>query len=632
MLVYHSNKEEFGNDVLNGRIAEIVKAKLLERGINDQNEAEFRSWQNSMVFMRMALEDPNIPRDAEVAIEYQIPLTSKRVDFMIAGEDKTGCDNVVIIELKQWDKAEKVNDIERHTVRTYTGGCEREVAHPSYQAYSYKMHIQNYSSFVEERKIGLSPVAYCHNYHKQAGAGLFDKTYDLWLSEAPLFAANDNRKLSDFIAARIFKRSKDGEILYKIDHGKIRPAKALQDCLTSMVRGNKEFQLLDEQCVVYDKIMRAFYLSNQDHEKRVLIVKGGPGTGKSVLAVNVLCDLINDKKRRGFHCAYLTKNMAPRKVYLKMLSHGDIKKEVAINELFRSPFGLHSLSRNIYDCLLVDEAHRLMKQMYGDFGGENQIKECIDASLVTVFFIDESQRISVKDIGSAEEIRSWAKKEGVKEENVFEGEAYLLHSEFRCNGSEGYLAFLDDVLGIASTANRNLEADDFDLRIYDDATSLKEAISKKNEINGHSRLVAGYCYDWNVKNNRGDVDIVLDEGRFKALWNDPASNKTPLFAIDPKQKDRVGCIHTVQGLEFDYVGVIIGKDLRYEGGQIIADPSQISKDDKSSGIRGCKDKELAARLIKNTYKVLLTRGQKGCYVYCEDPALRDYLKSRIRVK
>lgn len=629
MLVYRSSKKSFNQDVETGRIAEIVKKKLAEKGIKDENEAEFRSWNNSLLFMRMAMENPSIPGEAEVAIEYQIPLTSKRVDFMIAGMDEKGQDNVVIVELKQWDQAEKVNDLERHTVRTYTGGGVREVAHPSYQAYSYKAHIQNYSSFVEEKGIALHPLAYCHNYRGEKGRGLYDPLYAPWLNEAPLFDAYGNRKLSDYIAKRISKKSKDGEVLYKIDHGRIRPAKALQDCLASMVKGNKEFQLLDEQSVVYDKILDAFSHCLSDKKKRVLIVKGGPGTGKSVLAVNLLCALINDGRERGFHCAYLTKNSAPRKVYLKMLARGDLKKQVAVEELFRSPFGLHSLPENFYDCLLVDEAHRLVKQMFRDYGGENEIKECIASSLLSVFFLDETQRISVKDIGSAGEIRAWAKRLGVAEENVLEGEGLTLKSEFRCNGSEGYIAFLNNVLGIEGSANETFEGEDFDFRVFDDPCLLRDAIREKNKAHGKSRLVAGYCYDWNVKNGCGGVDISLDGGRFQANWNDPNSARTPLFAIDPSQEGLVGCIHTVQGLEFDYVGVIIGKDLRYENGEVIADPSMVSKDDNSSGIRKCKDKALADRLIRNTYKVLLTRGQKGCYVYCEDPALRQYLKSKI---
>ncbi len=625
MLVYHADKKDFSRDVIDGRIAEIVKAKLLENGISDNNEAEFRSWENSLTFMRMALENPSIPSEAEVAIEYQIPLTSKRVDFMIAGSDMEGNDNVVIIELKQWEKAEKVDEVSSHTVKTYTGGAIREVAHPCYQAYSYKQHIANYSCFVQDRRIRLSPAAYCHNYDENQKEGLFDPLYAPWLEEAPLFARHGNRALSEFIAKRIKKRSDDGEILYKIDHGRIRPAKALQDCLASMINGNEEFTLLDEQSVVYDKIMNAYLACQKDRKKRVLIVRGGPGTGKSVLAINLLCALL----KKDSHCAYLTKNSSPRKVYLKMLSKGDVKKEVAVDELFRSPFGLHDLPVNFYECLLVDEAHRLVKQMFRDYGGENQIKECIYASLLSVFFIDETQRISIKDIGSVEEIRRWAKLEGVDENHIYEGPSYNLKSEFRCNGSEAYLAFINQLLGIEDTGENKLDPESFDFEVFDDPCSLRQAILQKNDVNGKSRLVAGYCYDWNVKNKRGDVDISLDGGRFQANWNDPNASKTPLFAIDPRQKDRVGCIHTVQGLEFDYVGVIIGKDLRYEGGRVITDQNQISSDDNSSGIRKCKDKTLADSLIRNTYKVLLTRGQKGCYVYCEDAALRDYIKSKI---
>lgn len=627
MLVYHATKKEFSEDVLNGAIAEKVREKLIESGMGSRNDAEFRSWENSLAYMRMSLENQLIPDEAEVAIEYRIPLTSKRVDFMIAGEDAEGNDNVVIIELKQWEEADKVSDEECHTVKTYTGGALREVAHPSYQAYSYKAHIENYSAFVQEKRVRLCPLAYCHNYDDKPNRGLLDPIYSPWLEEAPLFARHDTKKLSGYIAKRIVKQSKDGEILYKIDHGRIRPAKALQDCLASMVLGNKEFELLDEQSVVYDKILKAYNASSNDKQKRVLIVKGGPGTGKSVLAINVLCELI---KNKAASCAYLTKNSSPRCVYLKMLSKGDAKKEVNVKDLFRSPFGLNAVRENYYDCLLVDEAHRLVKQMYGDFKGENQIKECIDASYVTVFFIDESQRISTKDIGSVESIKSWALKEGVKPENILEGESYNLKSEFRCNGSEAYLAFINQILGIEETGECKLQSDSFDFRVFDDPCELQQAILEKNAENGKSRLAAGYCYDWNVKNKKGEWDIVLDNGRFQAKWNDPDSKKTPLFAIDDAQKDRVGCIHTVQGLEFDYAGVIIGKDLRYENGKVITDQNEISKDDKTSGIRTCKDAVLADRLIRNTYRVLLTRGQKGCYVYCEDEGLREYLKSAIR--
>ncbi len=137
-------------------------------------------------------------------------------------------------------------------------------------------------------------------------------------------------------------------------------------------------------------------------------------------------------------------------------------------------------------------------------------------------------------------------------------------------------------------------------------------------------MCAGYCYDWNVKNHRGEWDIVI-EG-FQAKWNLENDN---IFAVNPESFEQIGCIHTVQGMEFDYVGVIIGKDLIYRDGHVLTDKNAISKDDHTSKIRQCKNASLADRLIKNTYKVLLTRGQKGCFVYCEDKQLRDYLKSRV---
>lgn len=141
-----------------------------------------------------------------------------------------------------------------------------------------------------------------------------------------------------------------------------------------------------------------------------------------------------------------------------------------------------------------------------------------------------------------------------------------------------------------------------------------------------SRMIAGYCYEWvSAENPMGDdYDIILEDG-FKAKWN--FSNT--IFAIDPDSFDQVGCIHTTQGLEFDYCGIIIGQDLRYERGVVITDPTKEALSDKSSGIRTCKDKVFADKLIRNTYKTLLSRGQKGCYVYCEDIALREHMKKLL---
>ncbi|MBP5091324.1 MAG: DUF2075 domain-containing protein [Bacilli bacterium] len=627
MLVYHESKARFDEDVLNGNIADAIKRALLEKGINDQNEAEYNAWNNSMQFMELALQDPLIPGDCDVTIEYQVPLTSKRVDFIISGSDEEGEDNVIIIELKQWTTAKKVNDIERHTVRTFVAQKERDVAHPSYQAYSYKVHIMNYAEAASDPHLHLLPCAFCHNFREEDRPVLEDPIYAPWIKQAPLFLKHDLQKLRSFIASKIRKKSPRGDLLYEIDNGRIRPAKALQDCLASLLKGNKDFQLMDEQITIYDKCIKAFCDSEKDEEKRVLIIRGGPGTGKSVLAVNLLYEFTHSSKLHApGNAAYVTKNSAPRQCYLKILSKDSIRKEVQIKELFRSPFGLSNVPNGFYDCLIVDEAHRLVKRMYGDWNGENQIKECIAASKLTIFLIDESQRITTSDIGSIDSIRGWAKLLGVKEENVYFGDDLVLSSQFRCNGSDAYIAFLDNLLGIRPTANPDFDMDGFDIRVYDDPNKMRDDLREKNAVNNKARMVAGYCYDWNVKHRRGEWDVILPNG-FKAKWN--LEKNSSLWSILPESFEEVGCIHTAQGMEFDYVGVIIGKDLVYRNGRVETDKDAISNDDNSSGIKSSKDAKLADQLIRNTYKVLLSRGQKGCYIYAEDEALREHIKAVI---
>lgn len=134
--------------------------------------------------------------------------------------------------------------------------------------------------------------------------------------------------------------------------------------------------------------------------------------------------------------------------------------------------------------------------------------------------------------------------------------------------------------------------------------------------------------------NADDYDIVLSkcgdtQKSFFAKWN---LNTTQTFAIDPNSVDQVGCIHTSQGLEFDYCGVIIGNDLRYENGKVITDKTQNANTDGFSGIhKASTTVELADELIRNTYKVLLTRGQKGCYIFCEDKALADHILKMLHL-
>jgi uncharacterized protein len=616
MIVYSDSKKAFVDDVVNNNIADKIKDMLLQKGVFSNQDSEFSAWTNSMQFMRNVIDDDSFSDNTMVAIEYQIPRTSKRVDFILCGADQNNKDNIVIIELKQWTRLEKVDDQSKHTVLTFTGGANRYVTHPSYQAYSYAVHIQNASEVIQEENINVIPAAYLHNYERNHVLELINPIYQTWIDEAPVFIKDEMMKLRAFLVKYVGKHPNDQKLLYKIESGSIRPSKALQDAIKSVLLGKKEFLLLDDQAVAYDSCLSNMAKCLQDGKKRTIIIQGGPGTGKSVLAINLLQELIS----RGLFASYVTKNSAPREAFLKLLGKDDLKLGVKIKSLFRSPFGLSKSPNNIYKCLIIDEAHRLVKKMYGDWDGVNQVGECIKASLLSVFLIDEDQRITTKDIGSIEEIRKHARELGSQ---IIMGDDLILHSQFRCNGSDAYVQLIHNMLQIGEHIEIDFDELNYDIRVFDDPNEMREELRKINDSIKHqnkARMVSGYCYDWNVKNNRGLWDIEI--GNFQAQWN-LAEDKT--WAISESSFDQVGCIHTAQGLEFDYVGVIIGRDIVFVENKVVTKQDQISFDDKTSGIRTV-DRETAKKLILNTYKTLLSRGQKGCFVYCEDPKLREYFK------
>ncbi len=288
------------------------------------------------------------------------------------------------------------------------------------------------------------------------------------------------------------------------------------------------------------------------------------------------------------------------------------------------------------DVLVVDEAHRLSARNITNTYIGNQVKDLINAAKVSIFFLDESQKVLIEDIGSEEEILAQAKALGAKV-TIRE-----LPSQFRCNGSDGYLAWIDNTLGIRETANITLEGIDYDFQVIDSPAELHQLIREKNAFHNSgsgSRVVAGYCWPWSSKKDPDLTDINI--GNYQVRWNKASDGS--LWAIKEDSINEVGCIHTCQGLEFDYIGVIIGEDLIVKNGKVVTQPLERNSVDANKTLRGYKSlvksrdpavvkktNAMADEIIRNTYKVLMTRGQKGCYVYCCNKELAEYLKSRIR--
>ena len=621
MLVYSGVKTDFLHSVEEDTIAEEIKQTIYEKMGRRTPHSEFASWENSLKNMYIVMNDPQIPEDSGVAIEYNIPQTSKRVDFIVTGYDGFNNPSAVIIELKQWDKLKALPGMDA-MVETYTGGALREVVHPSYQAWSYAQLIKDYNATVQDMRVNVEPCAYLHNYLRVDNDPIDSSWYEDYLKDAPAFTKGQNRQLREYIKKHIVKGD-NKQVLYYVDQGKIRPSKSLQNSIAKMLQGNAEFIMIDEQKVVYEEVIRLSELCQKDGHKRTIICKGGPGTGKTVIAVNLLAELT----QRSQLVQYVSKNSAPRQVYLRKLK--GVMKKSSIDNMFKGSGNFTEAPNNMAGTLIVDEAHRLNEKsgMFHNLG-ENQIKEIIHASLCSVFFIDEEQRVTMDDIGSIDQIKRWAREE---DSNIYEME---LVSQFRCNGSNGYLAWLDDVLQIRETANTDLDGIDFDIRICDTPDEVRKLIVEKNKATNRARILAGYCWNWDKtqSNNTDHHDIKI--GDFEMSWN--LEHGEP-FAVAETSVNEVGCIHTSQGLEFDYVGVIIGEDIRYENGEVITDFTKRAKTDNS--LKGIKSlykenpeeaQKRADEIIRNTYRTLLTRGMRGCYIYCVDSELKKYLSIRVR--
>lgn len=609
MIVYQATKATFLHDCDNKRIADVVSSAYVQKTGRYASHAEFKAWHNSLGEMARVLRDGDIPGDMGVGIEFGIPQTAKRIDFILSGKAQDDTPHVVIVELKQWSTS-RISEKDGIIVANRGGKAEIEGPHPSYQAWSYAALLEGFNEAVYDSGTRLRPCAYLHNYRDD---GIIRNAhYAAYLEKAPVFLDGEAElvRLRDFIKQHV-RKGDNAALLYEIANGRIRPSKMLADSLAKMLKGNREFVLVDDQKVVYETCL-AKAAQASDARKQVVIVKGGPGTGKSVVAVNLLVELT----KGGQVTKYVSKNAAPREVFKHKLA-GHLRK-VEIGNLFSSSGSFYQSQPNVFDTLVVDEAHRLNEKsgLYGNLG-QNQIMELIRSARCTVFFADDDQIVTLSDIGRIEELERWARAAGAEVTRL------ELASQFRCAGSDGYIAWLDNFLGIRETANADFDRDSFDFRIVDSPAELHDLIREKNKLNNKARVVAGYCWDWKSKTNPDAWDIEFPEHGYKAQWN--LSQDGSLWIIAPESVEQVGCIHTCQGLELDYVGVIIGPDLRWIDGKPTVFPESRSRMDRS--VRGWKTlmkedpdatRERLELIVRNTYKTLMSRGMKGCYVHIVD--------------
>jgi DUF2075 family protein len=615
-IAYLKTKSEFLADGAHiaDRVWEGVRDHL---GIKlAKDGSEYRSWASSLNAMYWVLNDHSVPENTGVALEFRIVGTKQRIDMLLSGRDATSSQSVVI-ELKQWsDASVDFLDLPDHVLM-----MGRREEHPSAQAADYASILTDFYEVVDSEPIQLSSCAYLHNLEDREilEATVRPET----LSGSPFFIKNEEVALRNFISDRI--SSGDGASALKlIDTSPISPSRQLADRMASMLRGNPEFTLKGTQRTAFELIRKAVRDTGAT-DRKVLIVKGGPGTGKSVIALRMLSTAINES----LNARYVTKNAAPRSVYAQKLK-GD-RQGPGVRNLLIGADGFHAHVGDRFDLLLVDEAHRLVHKS-GRFKnlGENQIKEIIEASKVSVFFIDENQAVTWRDMGTIDEIASRALSLGIETEVVD------LEVQFRCAGADDYMAWLDQTLGISDLDYTLPLRTDYEVEVFDSPSALRDAIFQKNRQGKHdSRLLAGYCWDWASRDDPTQTDINFEEENFAMQWN--LSRHGQGWMAQPDGVNQVGCVFTSQGLEGTYMGVIMGDDLIVRDGKVLSNVKARAKTDRDSlwGWKSAMKKNPEAtqakidHIIKNQYRVLMTRGMKGTYLYSTDLETREYLRERV---
>jgi len=621
--LYSGTTKQFVEDSYRNQIAEKLKLSFFEQFRFNPSDSEVRSWQNSLRAISQTLEHTGLS-DNGIILEYQLPLTSKRLDVLLTGKDDNNNENAIIIELKQWDKC--ANTTSPNEVITFIGGGMREVLHPSVQVGQYHIYLlDTHTVFYDEDAINLSSCSYLHNYHSFEGDELNASKFNAWVTRFPVYTADDVLLLSSFIKEKI-GNGQGMDILNKVEQSEYRPSKKLMDHVGNVIKGKKEYILLDEQLVAYDKVFTSAKEGFHNRKKTVVIIKGGPGTGKSVIALNLMADL----SLEGFNTHYSTGSKAFTETLRKIVGPRGATQLKYFNSYIDAPF-------NSLDVLIADEAHRIRKTSNHRFmradqkSNKLQIEELINTAKVPVFLIDDDQIVRPNEIGSVDLIKQYAKTLSCE---IFE---YELEAQFRCAGSNGFVNWINNTLGIKKTANVLWDQNElFDFKVFSSPQEVEDEIRKKAGDGLTARMTAGFCWEWS-KNLKQDRTLIEDVriGDYIRPWNAqhnatnlaPGIPKAHHWAYDDGGIDQIGCVYTAQGFEFDYVGVIFGLDLKYS-----MDKQQwegFTENSYDHVVKRSGDKFID--LVKNTYRVLLSRGMKGCYVHFMDKDTERFFRSRMEI-
>ena len=623
MRLYSGMSKDFIGESQRNQIAERLKGAFFSYYRYHPSPAEVNSWRNSLRAMADVLQIGGL-QEQGVMLEYQLPLSSKRLDCMLCGTDDRNAQRAVIVELKQWDKCESADP--ENVVRSWVGGRNRTLLHPSVQVGHYRQYLEDTHTAFHEgpNPIVLSACSYLHNYRIEAGDPIVAPKFEEALKTDPLFDLDDAEHLAQHLRNHLGAGG-GRPVLDRVERSRYRSSRKLMDHVATAIERQSPWVLLDEQVVVFEHIRDAARRGLAGRKKHVVIVRGGPGTGKSVLAINLMAQLLRD----GTNSHYATGSKAFTETLWEIVgrrSKGTFK--------YFNNYG-RALPEEV-DVLICDESHRIRETSNSRFTKKEhrskkpQVREILDAAKVAVFFIDDRQVVRPNEVGSTAHIREHAEAVGA---DVAEFE---LDVQFRCAGSDGFINWINNTLGVERTANVIWDGGDgFDFKIMKSPEELEAAIRARAAEGHTARVAAGFCWPWSVPRPDGTLvdDVVI--GDYRRPWDAKPGNwklapgipSAALWATDPNGINQIGCVYNIQGFELDYAGVIWGKDLVYDfdKGQWTGNRQESS----DSVVKRSKDKFVD--LVKNTYRVLLSRGMKGCYVYFMDKDTERFVRSRMEV-
>jgi len=581
--------------------------------------SEARSWERSIPVLAAALNDANLG-SVEVLLEYALPLNSKRVDAVLAGvHPATGEPSYVVVELKQWGQATPDED---DPALCHIDAYVRPVLNPIEQVRRYCDYLVNFNGAVAEHPKRVSGVAYLHNATEFGVSGLREIEVD---DRGQLYTAERRGEFIEYLRAKLSDRHPGARAADELLSARKAPSRQLMSVAAQEVREREQFVLLDEQQVAYRMVLNAVRKAKQADHKEVVVVTGGPGTGKSVIALSLLGELY----RQGIPALHATGSQSFTTTMRKVA--GARRREV--RDLFKYFNSFMTAEKNSLDVLICDEAHRIRETSANRYTpaaqrtGKRQIDELIDVARVPVFLLDEHQVVRPGEMGTVAEIEAAAAAKGLACHVI------PLDSQFRCGGSDAYLRWVVRLLGLEPGGPVVWDPDDRMQLLVADSPQEMEAFLDERRAQGYgARMSAGYCWKWSPEPKPGDplpADVVI--GDWARPWNlrgDRSVSGAPpaaLWATDPAGFGQVGCVYTAQGFEYDWSGVIIGPDLVWRGDRWVTDRTA-SKDPvfKKSTPDGDVD-----RLIRNTYKVLLTRGMVGTVIYSTDPETQEKLRELV---